>query len=50
MEKTPFLTEALAQPIIEDVHQPFHVYEEKGIRENVSSITNAFSCHKGLQE
>ena len=35
MEKKPFLTEAMAQEIIEDVPTPFHVYDEKGIRENV---------------
>ena len=34
MEKKPFLTEAMAQQIIEDVPTPFHVYDEKGIREN----------------
>ena len=33
MEKKPFLTEAMAQQIIEDVPTPFHVYDEKGIRE-----------------
>ena len=26
MEKKPFLTEAMAQQIIEDVPTPFHVY------------------------
>ena len=35
MEKKPFLTEAMAQQIIEDVPTPFHVYDEKGIWENV---------------
>ena len=33
MEKRPFLTEAMAQEIIQDVPTPFHVYDEKGIRE-----------------
>ena len=33
MEKKPFLTEAMAQEIIQDVPTPFHVYDEKGIRE-----------------
>ena len=27
MEKKPFLTEAMAQQIIEDVPTPFHVYD-----------------------
>ena len=33
MEKKPFLTESMAQDIIQDVPTPFHVYDEKGIRE-----------------
>ena len=33
MEKKPFLTEAQAQEILQDVPTPFHVYDEKGIRE-----------------
>ena len=38
MEKKPFLTEAMAQEIIQDVPTPFHVYDEKGIRENARRI------------
>ena len=30
MEKKPFLTESMAQDIIQDVPTPFHVYDEKG--------------------
>ena len=29
MEKKPFLTESMAQDIIQDVPTPFHVYDEK---------------------
>ena len=50
MEKKPFLTEAMAQEIIEDVPTPFHVYDEKGIRENVRRINKAFSWNKGFKE
>ena len=49
MEKKPFLTEAMAQQIIEDVPTPFHVYDEKGIRENVRRINKAFSWNKGFK-
>ena len=42
MEKKPFLTESMAQDIIQDVPTPFHVYDEKGIRENARRITKAF--------
>ena len=40
MEKKPFLTESMAQDIIQDVPTPFHVYDEKGIRENARRINN----------
>ena len=48
--KKPFLTEAMAQEIVEDVPTPFHVYDEKGIRENVRRINKAFSWNKGFKE
>ena len=50
MEKRPFLTEAMAQEIIQDVPTPFHVYDEKGIRENARRINKAFSWNKGFRE
>lgn len=43
MEKKPFLTEAMAQEIIQDVPTPFHVYDEKGIRENARRINKALA-------
>ena len=49
MEKKPFLTEAMAQEIIQDVPTPFHVYDEKGIRENARRINKAFSWNKGFR-
>ena len=42
MEKKPFLTESMAQDIIQDVPTPFHVYDEKGIRENCYTIRYSF--------
>lgn len=50
MEKTPFLTLAKAQQIIQDVPTPFHVYDEKGIRENARRINQAFRWNKGFKE
>ena len=50
MEKKPFLTEAQAQEIIQDVPTPFHIYDEKGIRENARRINKAFSWNKGFKE
>ena len=46
MEKRPFLTEEQAQEIIQDVPTPFHVYDEKGIRENARRINKAFSWNR----
>ena len=49
-KRNRLLTEAMAQQIIEDVPTPFHVYDEKGIRENVRRINKAFSWNKGFKE
>lgn len=50
MEKTPFLTLAQARQIMQDVPTPFHVYDEKGIRENARRINQAFRWNKGFKE
>ncbi|MCI2046140.1 MAG: diaminopimelate decarboxylase [Faecalibacterium sp.] len=49
-EKIPFLTLAKAQEIVQDVPTPFHIYDEKGIRENVRRINKAFAWNKGFKE
>ena len=49
MEKKPFLTEAMAQEIIQDVPTPFHVYDEKGIRENARRINKGIQLEQRLQ-
>ena len=46
MEKKPFLTKAQAEAIIRDVPTPFHVYDEKGIRERARALNKAFSWNK----
>ena len=50
MEKKPFLTLDQAKDIIKDVPTPFHVYDEKGIRENARALYRAFSWNKGYKE
>ncbi len=50
MEKKPFVTLAQAQEIIQDVPTPFHLYDEKGIRENARRLNHAFSWNKGYKE
>lgn len=50
MEKKPFITLEQAQRIIEDVPTPFHIYDEKGIRENARRLQKAFAWNKGFRE
>ncbi len=48
--KMPFLTLAQAQEIIQEIPTPFHVYDEKGIRENIRALNKAFSWNAGFKE
>ena len=50
MEKKPFVTLAQVQEILPDVPTPFHLYDEKGIRETARRINQAFSWNKGFKE
>ena len=50
MSKTPFLTEEKAREIIAEHPTPFHIYDEKGMRENAENLLKAFSWNKGFKE
>ncbi len=50
MEKVPFLTKEKALEIIQKYPTPFHIYDEKGIRENARRVNAAFSWNKGFKE
>ena len=50
MTKKPFITKEQAQQIIKDFPTPFHIYDEKAIRENARRLTKAFSWNKGFRE
>ena len=50
MSKTPFLTIEKAKEIIAEYPTPFHIYDEKGIRENTENLLKAFSWNKGFKE
>lgn len=50
MEKKPFITKAQLEEIIETYPTPFHLYDEKGIRENVKRLKDAFSWNPGFKE
>ncbi len=48
--KNPFVTLEQAKKIIEQYPTPFHLYDEKGIRENARMVNRAFSWNKGFRE
>ena len=49
MKKT-FINKEQAEKIISQYPTPFHIYDEKGIRENARALRNAFSWNKGYKE
>ena len=48
--KTPFVTKEQIDKICEQYPTPFHLYDEKGIRENARKLQKAFSWNKGYKE
>ena len=50
MKKIPFVTKAQVEEIVKTYPTPFHIYDEKGIRENAKALYEAFSWNKGYQE
>ncbi len=50
MKKEPFVTCEKLQEIIREYPTPFHLYDEKGIRENARAVNEAFSWNKGFRE
>ena len=50
MKKTPFVTLEQIQEIVKTYPTPFHIYDEKAIRENAQRLHEAFSWNKGFKE
>mgnify|MGYP000764126528 FL=1 len=50
MKKTPFVTLEKVQEITGKYPTPFHLYDEKGIRENAQALKEAFAWNKGFKE
>ena len=50
MNKKPFVTKAMIEEITKTYPTPFHIYDEKGIRENAQKLKEAFSWNKGFKE
>ena len=50
MKKEPFVTKEMIEEIVKDYPTPFHIYDEKGIRENAKAVKEAFSWNPGFKE
>ena len=50
MSKKPFVTKEQLEEITAQYPTPFHLYDEKGIRENVKAVYEAFSWNPGFRE
>lgn len=50
MSKEAFVTKEMIEKIVKDYPTPFHIYDEKGIRENAQAVKEAFSWNKGFKE
>lgn len=48
--KKPFVTNQQIQELVKEFPTPFHLYDEKGIRENAKRLKKAFSWNKGYKE
>ena len=48
--KKPFVTKEKLEEITASIPTPFHLYDEKGIRENAQAVKEAFSWNPGFRE
>ena len=48
--KTPFISAKELQNITNEFPTPFHLYDEKGIREKARALNKAFAWNKGFKE
>lgn len=50
MKKEPFVTKEQIEKIVKTYPTPFHLYDEKGIRENAKAVKEAFAWNPGFRE
>lgn len=50
MKKNAFVTKEAIQEIVKTYPTPFHLYDERGIRENARKVKEAFSWNPGFRE
>ena len=48
MSKKPFVRKEKLEEIIKEYPTPFHLYDEKGIRENAKSRTGGICMESGI--
>ena len=48
--KQSFLTKEQIDEVVKSYPTPFHLYDEKGIRENARNMAKAFAWNKGFKE
>lgn len=49
MEKKAFVTKEMIEKIVEKYPTPFHIYDEKGIRENAKALKRHLHGIKGTR-
>ncbi|MGL6202204.1 MAG: diaminopimelate decarboxylase [Lachnospiraceae bacterium] len=50
MSKETFVTKEQLDEIVKEYPTPFHLYDEKGIRENIKALKEAFAWNPGFKE
>lgn len=50
MNKIPFVTKEQIEEIVKTYPTPFHIYDEKGLRENLRAVKEAFAWNRGYRE
>lgn len=50
MNKKPFVTKEKLEEIIQKIPTPFHLYDERGIRQNAEAVKKAFAWNPGFRE
>lgn len=50
MQKKPFVSLEKIWEIVKEYPTPFHIYDEKGIRQNVEALRKAFAWNPGFRE
>lgn len=50
MNKIPFVSQEQIKEIVKTYPTPFHIYDEKGLRENARAVKEAFAWNEGFRE